>query len=337
MKKWICVLLAVLLLLLTGCDSQDYEQAQALYQAGDYAAAAEVFEALGDYEDSSQMAMACKYALAQEQYEAGEYTAASREFALLGDYEDSPQMVTACQYALAEELYEAGELLAAEASFRTLGDYRDSPDWVLRCRYEQGRALLEAGDYPAALEIFGSLTGFEDAAAQLQQAQWLQLQAFLIGQPPYVTEDGCCVGITAADPDQLTLWAEKTMDLGFYVVVDRCAISFTLGETEGRYELQTQTRTEADGLTGRTSCSAGGTILLAELTADTQLPLSDFYYYGQDVYGNVTERTEPWLGERERFAEIRGMLAVMLEHVPVLLEQSGSGYTLHALGLTGAE
>lgn len=337
MKKRICILLLSALMLLTGCAREDYEQAQALYQAKEYAAAAKAFEALGDYEDSAAMVTACEYALAQQMLAAGNWVGAEMAFAALGDYEDSPEQVLRCRYEQAKILLEGDAYLEAEQMFVALDDYADSAQLALQCRYKQGKALLEVGDNSGALEIFESLGDYEDAAALLQQARWRKLQAFLIEQPPYVTEDGYYVGVTAIDPDHLTLWVEKIMDLGFYVVVDRCAISFTMGAAEGRYELQSQTQTEADGLTGRTSSSADGTILLAELTADTQLPLSNFHYYGQDVYGNVTERTEPWLGERERFAEIRGMLAVLFAHIPVLLKQSGTGYSLQYFGLTGVE
>lgn len=337
MKKWICVILAAACLLLTGCDSKDYKTATELYGAGEYAAAAQAFRTLGDYKDSAAMVTACEYALAQQLLAAGDWADAQKAFEALGSYADSAEQALRCRYEQAKTLMEGGVYPEAEKAFESLGDYADSAQLALQCRYEQAVALLEADDYAGALALFASLGDYGDSATLLQQAQWLQLQRFLIEQPPYMTEDGYNVGITAIDPDQLTLWVEKIMDLGFYVVVDRCAISFALGADEGRYELQSQTQTMADGLTGRTSSTADGTILLAELMPDTQLPLTNFYYHGQDVYGNITERTEPWLGEREKFAEIRGMLSVLFEHIPVLLEQSGTGYTLQSFGLTGAE
>lgn len=307
MKKWICGALAALLLLLAGCGDTDqdrYENAIALYEAGNYAEASREFARLGDYEDSASMVAACEYALAAALYEAGEFSEAEAAFAALGDYGSSAAMVTACRYNLAVQLMNEGYYPDAAAAFEALGEYEDAPQ--LRQQ---------------ALELH-------------EQARWRDLLAFLIAQPPYMTGEGCYVGITAADPDELTFWAEKTMDLGFYVVVDRCAVSFTLGAAEGRYELQTQTQTQADGLTGRTTCSAGGSIKLAELRADTQLALTDFHYHGQDVYGNVTERTEPGITE---LVTARELLPVLLENIPALLEQSGTGYTLQELGFTGLE
>lgn len=339
MKKRIWLLLAAVLLLLAGCARDDYEQAQTLYQAGDYRAAAEAFDALGDYEDSARMAAVCRYAQAMALFEAGEYTEASREFTLLEDYEDSRRMVLACQYALAEKLYDAGDLLAAEASFAALGDYEDSRERADRCRYELAGQLLAGGEYLEAAQAYGELGDYADAAQRQQDARWLALQNFISRQEPSVTVQGVRVYLSSVedDPQSVTLWAEKTLDLGFYSVTDRCGITLKRGQSQGHYQLLTETQTYADGLTGYTRSSASDTVELAALTADTQLPLANFYYYGQDVYGNVTERTEPWLGERERFDEIRGMLAVLLEQVPALLEQSGTAYTLQELGLTGLE
>lgn len=329
MKKWICALLAAACLLLAGCNSKDYEAAMELYGAGNYAAAAKAFRLLGDYQDSSAMASACEYALAEQLYADENWVGAEAAFTALGNYEDSAQRVLRCRYEQAKILLEGGAYPEAGAAFTVLGDFEDSPEQVKRCRYEQGKLWLEAGEYPVAREIFAGLGAYADAPQLLEQARWGMLQTFLIEQSPYFFGDGYQVGITAFDQGQLTFCAERIVDLGFYVVADRCAITFTMGETEAKYELQTQTQTQSDGLTGRTSTTASGIVSLVSLTPDTLLPLDNFYYHGQDVYGNVTERTQPLVSD---LAEPQALLKVLLEHIPVLLESSGSGYTLQEFG-----
>ena len=324
MKKRILVLLAVCLLL-AGCRSKDYEAAMALYGAGDYAAAAEAFRTLGDYEDSAAMASACEYALAEQLYADENWVAAEAAFTALGNFEDCANRALRCRYEQAKILLEGGAYPEAGAAFTALGDFEDSPEQVKRCKYEQGKIWLELGEYPVAREIFAGLGDYEDAPELLEQARWGMLQAFLIEQAPYTFGDGYQEGITAGDFGQLTFYAEKTVDMGFYVVVDRCAIAFTMGEAEGEYELQTQTQTQSDGLTGRTSTTATGIVNLASVTPDMLLPLDNFYYHGQDVYGNVTERTEPLVSD---LTEPQKLLKVLLEQIPVLLDSSGSGYTL---------
>ena len=331
MKKWICVALVAALLLLTGCDQKQYQQAQELYQAGNYSAAVKVFASLGDYEDSLQMVTACQYHLAMQLYESKDFQAAETAFLALGAYENSSELALRCRYEQGVLLMAEAAYPEAEAIFADLGEFENSAELVLRCRYERGKELMAAEDYAAAQAIFQTLDGYEDSDALLQQARWKHLLVFLAEQPPYSVAEGCQVGITAFDPDQLTVWAERTSDLGFYVVVDRCAISFTLGDTQGSYQLQTQTQTQADGLTGRSSASATGTVSLAELTPDTRLPRTNFSYYGQDVYGNVTQRSEPLVSE---LTDTQELLAVLLEQIPALLAQSSTGYTLSEFGFT---
>ena len=67
MKKLVALLMVIVALLgLTGCDSRNYEKAVGLYEEGQYAEAAEIFEELGDYEDSKERA---KKARTQEMYQ----------------------------------------------------------------------------------------------------------------------------------------------------------------------------------------------------------------------------------------------------------------------------
>ena len=55
MKKKLCILLVFLMLLcLVGCESEknkEYQEALSSIQAGDYAAAIEILESLGDFKD----------------------------------------------------------------------------------------------------------------------------------------------------------------------------------------------------------------------------------------------------------------------------------------------
>ena len=74
----VCVL--AICLVLTGCDSSQYKKATSLYEAGDFEAAASLFEELGDYENSAEMALACKYTYAAQLLENKDYDAAKEIF-----------------------------------------------------------------------------------------------------------------------------------------------------------------------------------------------------------------------------------------------------------------
>ena len=158
-KCLIMVLLVVLTLCLCGCDSSDYKKACSLLNAGDYAAAQEMFTALGDYKDSADKIAECElgilenaYNAAVEQMEAGAYEAAIAAFTGIDDYKDSKAKIEQCEAAIAEIKYnEAVELMAGEkyleagAILKTLG-YKDSAEKYEECRAYAPYDFTEVGD-----------------------------------------------------------------------------------------------------------------------------------------------------------------------------------------------
>ena len=107
------LLIAALMLTVTGCSASDYKTATQLMKSGDAAAASEMFKALGDYKDSAALAVACDYTVAKNTYDAGEYEKAAELFTALGDYEDSAALASqAADKALAQKL--VGEWFSAE-------------------------------------------------------------------------------------------------------------------------------------------------------------------------------------------------------------------------------
>ena len=107
------LLIAALILTVTGCSASDYKTATQLMKSGDAAAASEMFKALGDYKDSAALAVACDYTVAKNTYDAGEYEKAAELFTALGDYEDSAALASqAADKAIAQKL--VGEWFSAE-------------------------------------------------------------------------------------------------------------------------------------------------------------------------------------------------------------------------------
>ena len=107
------LLIAALMLTVTGCSASDYKTATQLMKSGDAAAASEMFKALGDYKDSAALAVACDYTVAKNAYDAGEYEKAAELFTALGDYEDSAALASqAADKAIAQKL--VGEWFSAE-------------------------------------------------------------------------------------------------------------------------------------------------------------------------------------------------------------------------------
>ena len=95
-KLALILLIAALMLTVTGCGANDYQTAVQLMGSGDAAAASAAFKALGDYKDSAALASACDYSIAADACLAEDYEQARALFAALGDYKESASLVTAC-------------------------------------------------------------------------------------------------------------------------------------------------------------------------------------------------------------------------------------------------
>lgn len=124
MKKFLlCVISLVLVCSLCGCNSSDYNRAQELCEKGNYEDALDIFEELGDYEDSNEMVVSCNYEIAKLLFEEGTYEDALDIFEALGDYKDSAALFSSCLYEwLALETCETLQNMCKDPSSFTLYD-----------------------------------------------------------------------------------------------------------------------------------------------------------------------------------------------------------------------
>lgn len=162
MRKWIIVVL-VLMLVLTGCDSQDYSSANELFENGKYAEALTIYEALGNYENAPEQALECKYQLAQNLQTEKELSAAIAAYTELGSYKDSAEMAKSCEYELACSLQQQGDYDGALEHFIKLADYNDSNEKAQSCKKEIG--MRENADYDFLADIEKSILGRMDSAS----------------------------------------------------------------------------------------------------------------------------------------------------------------------------
>jgi tetratricopeptide (TPR) repeat protein len=129
-KIGVLLLVALMMISLTACKSDDYKEAMELYVNREYDAALVIFTELGDYEDSINMVTRCRHAQAHSLLQNGKYEEARVIFEELGDYEDSAENVKECYYQQAIALMEGKQYEAAEEIFAMLGDYKDSADYA---------------------------------------------------------------------------------------------------------------------------------------------------------------------------------------------------------------
>lgn len=115
-----------------------YSNAVGLSEQENYAAAAEIFETLGDYINSSEMATNCRYHQAIQASANGDYDLAIQLFEALNGYQDSYDLGRAARYAKAVYYQEAGDYSAAIKLFGEVGQYQDSMKRLKQCFDKQG-------------------------------------------------------------------------------------------------------------------------------------------------------------------------------------------------------
>ena len=178
MKKTVLLKLMLIftVVFLTGCQESietKYKNAQALMAEGKYAEAAERFESLGSYEESSMLTIYCKAAAAGER---GDYDTAFNGFRGLGEYKDSRMML---DYYSARS-YEDGNWrskLKAAAMYEQNSLFRDSASRAENCRravYDEAQRLKSTGDYDGACDRLDALGRYQSAASQIPEIRYQQ-------------------------------------------------------------------------------------------------------------------------------------------------------------------
>lgn len=147
MKKfgWILCLL-LLVAAFTGCNATEYKKAVELYESGQYAQAQNIFEELGEYEDSQAKAQDCRYMQGQALMESGKYEEAEEIFRKLGNYKDSNTYAQDCRYMQGQTLMESEKYEEAEDIFQKLGNYKDSNTYAQDCKWYLFAEYVENND-----------------------------------------------------------------------------------------------------------------------------------------------------------------------------------------------
>lgn len=151
-----------------------YNAAVMLMESGDYDAAMEEFEAMGDYKDSAEKIEECKnkkqYEEAEECLNAGEYKEAEKLFLDLNNYSDSSQRASEAKYQYAESLLKNGDYDNAKKTFEELGDYSDASSRAKEVQEAKNESIyasavteMEASNYKEAYELFVTIEDYSDS------------------------------------------------------------------------------------------------------------------------------------------------------------------------------
>lgn len=171
-----------------------YNNAVSLMESGQYAEAAEAFDALGDYKDAIAKTADCQKKTAYQNaftlMNEGKYVEAAGAFELLGNYEDAPAKRQDClaqqkelDYQSAVSLMNDGKFAEAAEKFGTLGSYKDAEDQKAVCdkevAYQQAASLTDQKKYDEAIAAWKELGEYKDATEWVKEVKYQKATACL--------------------------------------------------------------------------------------------------------------------------------------------------------------
>lgn len=292
------LLVCSLLCSLTGCEKLDYREAIDLYNSGRFDEAAEIFAALGDYEDSANMQTLSQYWAALTLADAGKYEEALPRFLKLGAYEDSPQRVIECTYQLAISEFEAGNYTDAQIHFLEVSDYKQTPEYLRRINWQK---------------LFEAVTGVGEEGIYTGTSEGMELQ----------------ITAKAGELDQLTFFVSHEKDMG-YAFYDDLALTLTRDSLIADFTAKSTFTMDSLGQEVGTTQIASGKVDISTCTADTVLKVDTFQMTGTDNLGNAISTEDPadMLMGGDMAENLRNLLAV----TPALLNNAGITLTLQDIG-----
>ncbi len=146
-KKYVlltCIMAAVCICLM-GCNANDYKRANDYYSNGDYELALDIYTSLGDYKESVQKAMLCKYEIGNTYFEKAQYSEALSIYEEISGCEEIQSELLQKKYEIASSFYENANYKEASTIYTHLGDYGDSKNMLASCEKEIG--MIENADY----------------------------------------------------------------------------------------------------------------------------------------------------------------------------------------------
>ncbi len=233
MKHFRRLFLFLLCLSLTACTQArklSYDEAVDLFAAGDYAAAADAFDALGNKANAPTYAA---YSRGLVLYNQGQYAAAEPYFAKSQDFMYGQERYDYCR---AHALLEQQDFAAAETAFRSLFDFEDAPQWA---EYASARAAENNKDYETALygyEAAGLIADAEDRLYNLR-GQIYNRAIALREEEKY--EDAITLFTMLGDYLSAPRQAAECKDIYLDQQYELADAYLAMGETQNAYDLFT--------------------------------------------------------------------------------------------------
>ncbi len=122
----------------TGFPYEQFLDASAKNENSQYEEAADIFETLGTYQGSEELAKQCRYNQARGLSDSGDFDAALKIYEKLNGYLDSYELGRNCRYSMAVAAQEAGDYKSAIKLFTEVGQYKESMARLKQCFDKEG-------------------------------------------------------------------------------------------------------------------------------------------------------------------------------------------------------
>ena len=163
-----------------GSPNAKYNNAVSAYNAGNYASAAQQFEALGDFKDSKQRAaeavLKMHYTNGKYAFETGEYEKAVTEYEAAGDYEDSKERLAEAQNAVhynkGVALSKSGDVDGAIEELKKANGSYDSDAKLFDLYVLKGDKEIDNKAYDKAMEYYKTAGNYKDASEQIRKCNY---------------------------------------------------------------------------------------------------------------------------------------------------------------------
>ena len=183
-------LLICLAFLLMGCNSTDYQKAVGLQEAGEYAQAASIFESLGDYEDSADRVLECKYSIAESYVDSGKYEEAIQAFSEIIEYSNSADRVLECKYCLATNAFEEEKWEETLEYLDGLENYAADGISPSEMRaFSEANLAFSKGDYKDVLMLLEGLDAFSGESIYLDSAYYIFVEQIQNARKEHSADD----------------------------------------------------------------------------------------------------------------------------------------------------
>ena len=166
-KSLIIILFFLMSVLLSGCIDKykkDYESAVELFESGDYKTAAEMFDGLGDYQDSEENKKQSLYLYAGECLEKQDFDEAIKIYDSINNYYDSSEKKQEAGnekfYVSAVGLYNSEKYQESKDIFESIKNYKDSDNYIAGIIYIQALDIIN-NDPDTAVDMLISIRNYQ--------------------------------------------------------------------------------------------------------------------------------------------------------------------------------